>query len=46
LTKCCKTTEKTGEKVVRIVKKVVGKYTKKAGLPGKRGEIGMISFEF
>jgi len=35
-----------GEKVVRIVKKVVGKDTKKAGLPGKRGEIGMISFEF
>jgi len=31
-----------GEKVDRIVKKVVGKYTKKAGLPGKRGEIGYL----
>jgi len=31
-----------GEKVVRIVKKVVGKYTKKAGWPRKSGEIGCL----
>jgi len=45
VTKYCKTGKNTGEKVVRMFKKVVGKDTKKAGLPGKRGEIGMISFE-
>jgi len=34
--------ENTGEKVVRMFKKMVGKYTKKAGLPGKRGELGYL----
>jgi len=38
--------ENTGEKVVRMFKKVVGKDTKKAGRREKGGEIGMISFEF
>jgi len=32
--------ENTTEKVVRIFKKVVGKYIKKARGAGKRGEIG------
>jgi len=46
VTKYCKTAKNTGEKVVRMVKKVVGKYTKKARGLEKSGEIGMISFEF
>ena len=38
--KCCESAEKAGEKVVRIFKKVVGKYVKKAERPAERGEIG------
>jgi len=40
--KSLKRRENTGEKVVGIFKKVVGKYTKKAGRPGKSGEIGYL----
>jgi hypothetical protein len=38
--KCCESGEKAGEKVVRMFKKVVAKYTKKAGRAAKRGELG------
>jgi hypothetical protein len=34
--------DKAGEKVVRKLKKVVGKYTKKAREVEKRGEIGYL----
>jgi len=43
MTKCCKRCDNTGEKVVRMVKKVVGKDTKKARRREKRGEIGYLS---
>ena len=38
--KCCEMWDNTSEKVVRILKKVVGKYKKKAEKTAKRGEIG------